>query len=152
MTGESDFQKELDAHPDDWQTLLVFSDWLRDRDDPRADGYAALAALKRYPGSNTLTRDHGRSYGHDWEGTWFGWANLGRAHYSRGPVTARDPEALPADWYELLKGDNQLPGWKADAWGYFRSCAEAFDVAARAFAQLPAPRRAEVLASEPAGT
>jgi uncharacterized protein (TIGR02996 family) len=43
VTTEDDFRRAIEANPDDWDTLAVFSDWLRDRDDPRADGYAALA-------------------------------------------------------------------------------------------------------------
>lgn len=145
MTDEAGFRAALDAHPDDWQALLVFSDWLRERDDPRADGYTALALRTRCPCSNRLTREHGRSYGHDWEGMWYGWANLGRAHRSTGPVRERDPEAVPADWFELFKSANRLPGWQSDAWAYFLSSSEAFDVAAGAFARLPAARRAELL-------
>ena len=37
MTKEDDFQKALDAHPEDWQTRLVFADWLQERGDPRAE-------------------------------------------------------------------------------------------------------------------
>ena len=33
MTTEDDFQRALDANPDDWQTRLVFADWLEDRGD-----------------------------------------------------------------------------------------------------------------------
>ncbi len=38
MTTEEDFQAALDLHPDDWQTRLVFADWLQDRSDSPADG------------------------------------------------------------------------------------------------------------------
>ena len=38
MTTEDDFQTALDANPEDWQTRLVFADWLEDNGDPqRAD-------------------------------------------------------------------------------------------------------------------
>lgn len=42
MTTEDDFNAALDADPSDWQTRLVFADWLQDRGDPRAEGYRAL--------------------------------------------------------------------------------------------------------------
>ena len=49
MTTEDDFRRALDANPKDWQTLAVLSDWLRERDDPRADGYAALVRHQKRP-------------------------------------------------------------------------------------------------------
>lgn len=49
MNTESDFQAMLDANPNDHYTRLVFADWLQDRDDPRAEGYRALGALRRAP-------------------------------------------------------------------------------------------------------
>jgi uncharacterized protein (TIGR02996 family) len=47
MTTEDDFQRAPAAAPRAWQTLLVFADWLAQRDDPRADGYRALG-LRRF--------------------------------------------------------------------------------------------------------
>lgn len=44
MTTEDDFQRTLDANPNDWQTRLVFADWLEEHGDPRAEGYRAIAA------------------------------------------------------------------------------------------------------------
>jgi len=142
VTSETDFHAALDADPNDWQTLLVFSDWLRDRDDPRADGYAALARRGRRPGRHDLNKTHGAN----WEGTWFAWAKLGTANRIGGPVTEADIDALFADWYDLLKGANQLPTWDSQAWAYFRTRSAALDVAARAFTDLPAARRAALLA------
>ena len=49
MTSEDDFQAALDTSPDDWQTRLVFADWLQERGDPRAEGYRALAVHRRIP-------------------------------------------------------------------------------------------------------
>ncbi len=49
MTTEDDFQRQLDEHPDDFQTRLVFADWLQDRDDPRAEGYRALGVNEMHP-------------------------------------------------------------------------------------------------------
>jgi uncharacterized protein (TIGR02996 family) len=42
VTTEDDFQKALDKRPDDWQTRLVFADFLEERGDPRAAGYRIL--------------------------------------------------------------------------------------------------------------
>jgi uncharacterized protein (TIGR02996 family) len=50
VTTEDDFQLVLDKNLDDWQTRLVFADWLQEREDPRAEGYRALGTLRRYPG------------------------------------------------------------------------------------------------------
>jgi uncharacterized protein (TIGR02996 family) len=36
VTTEDDFQLVLDKNLDDWQTRLVFADWLQEREDPRA--------------------------------------------------------------------------------------------------------------------
>src|SRR5262245_36399580 len=47
MTTEDDFQAALDANPNDWQSRLVFADWLQERGDPRADGYRALGVLRK---------------------------------------------------------------------------------------------------------
>lgn len=49
MTTESDFQQLLDADPTDWQTRLIFADWLQERNDIRAAGYRALGRLRLYP-------------------------------------------------------------------------------------------------------
>jgi uncharacterized protein (TIGR02996 family) len=49
VTTEDDFQAALDAHPKDWQTRLVFADWLDERGDPRAEGYRALGTLSLCP-------------------------------------------------------------------------------------------------------
>lgn len=49
MTSEDDFQATLDANPEDWQTRLVFADWLQEQGDPRAEGYRALGACRVWP-------------------------------------------------------------------------------------------------------
>src|SRR5262249_13386737 len=49
VTTEDDFQNALDAQPGDWQTRLVFADWLQDRSDPRAEGYRALGMNRIVP-------------------------------------------------------------------------------------------------------
>lgn len=47
MTTEDDFQAA--THPDDWQTRLVFADWLEECGDPRAVGYRALGFRRLHP-------------------------------------------------------------------------------------------------------
>src|SRR5204863_136709 len=49
VTTEDDFQNALDADPADWQTRLVFADWLQERGDVRAEGYRALGRTRFYP-------------------------------------------------------------------------------------------------------
>ena len=46
MTEEAGFIAALLAEPDDRTTLLVYADWLDDRDDPRAEYLRLLAADK----------------------------------------------------------------------------------------------------------
>lgn len=128
MTTEDDFQAMLDAHPDDHGTRAVFADWLQDRDDPRAEGYRALAMQERYP---------------------FGSKHGGSRWWHRG-TTYRN--SLPLDWFACLPrlGEGReyvlwphCEGQTAD------SRRDVEDAAALAFAQLPAARRAELL--KPAG-
>src|SRR3954452_8555626 len=85
MTTEDDFQAALDTHPDDWQTRLVFADWLQERGDPRADGYRALGLLRRCP--HHYTGDSPPSWGFD-----------------RAGVFPQDDEeiTLPPDWFEAI--------------------------------------------------
>lgn len=49
MTTEGDFQVALDADPSDWQTRLVFADWLQERDDPRAEWYRVSGTYRKRP-------------------------------------------------------------------------------------------------------
>jgi uncharacterized protein (TIGR02996 family) len=49
VTTEDDFQAALDADPADWQTRLVFADWLDERNDPRAAGFRELGRLRLNP-------------------------------------------------------------------------------------------------------
>jgi uncharacterized protein (TIGR02996 family) len=147
VTTEDDFRRQLDARPEDWQTLLVFSDWLRERDDPRADGYAALARLRKCPLAQTFAPQSKAG----WSGDWFAWMKEGLAVRVNRPGVAQptDREALPPDWYDAVKELNQLPDWNSDAWSYFRTRFDALDAAATGFARLPAARQAELLATEP---
>ena len=125
MTTEDDFQRALDSNPEDWQTRLVFADWLQERGDPRADGYRALGVNRRVPDTRSTLM----------------------FRYTSAPAVSFgiDPQhtyVLPLDWYKLADSE-----WDKSACGPFykvtRRAAE--DTAALAFARLPAARRAELL-------
>jgi uncharacterized protein (TIGR02996 family) len=142
VTTEDDFQAAIDAHPEDWQTRLVFADWLDERGDPRAEGYRALVAIgRRALPCRMLSHEPGKS---------------GPIQYMFGserlsPDAPRVQYALcliPADWLKLLKGSlyssSRRPSWK-----HYHTRREAEDAAALAFARLSAKRRAKLL--QPAG-
>jgi uncharacterized protein (TIGR02996 family) len=134
MTTEDDFRRALAAHPDDWQTLAVYSDWLRERDDERADGYQALAALRLHPIPDSAV----------------GWI-LGRDdndQYNQKPQAV--PGLLPPDWYQFLAASSELK--VHGAWWCSGELLALFDAAARAFAKLPPERRAVLLAGRAQGT
>jgi uncharacterized protein (TIGR02996 family) len=134
MTTEDDFQAALDRQPDDWQTRLVFADWLQEHNDPRADGYRALGILNRYV---TVYAESYQDY------PWFCYSHLPRI----------DGPSLPDDWFDLLTGGIQtvagVPTSPKDLfsseWLDWPSRREAEDAAAEAFTKLPAARRAELL-------
>ena len=136
MTTEEDFQKALDAKPEDYQTRLVFADWLQERGDPRGEGYRALGRLAlwtccRYSGTPRRACPHEETY-------W--WRDDGEEHML--PETE-----LPADWFDLLP-EEATSGLRSKE---FDSRRHADDAAALGFAKLPASRRAELLAREPVG-
>lgn len=150
MTGEEDFQAALDAEPDNHHLRMIFGDWLEERGDPRGAGYRALGLLRRVPCGPSA--DNG-----DWNFHYVRWShsdNLAQTFPRRG----RDVRAaaLPEDWCESMRrvraaddglscaavgAWNWLQGWCA--YGHSRRHAE--DLAARAFAHLPAERRASCL-------
>src|SRR5829696_4545434 len=82
MTTEDDFNAALDAKPEDWQTRLVYADWLQERGDPRAEGYRALGVLRLRP------KREGEGEG----GTWA----------YQGGVADDYPacHTLPRDWFD----------------------------------------------------
>jgi uncharacterized protein (TIGR02996 family) len=121
MTTEDDFQAALDADPDDWQTRLVFADWLEERGDERGPGYRALGLHRHRP-------PRGNGY------VWFNAAHYGRVTFDN----------LPADWFEELEDETDGASDAFRAWSTRR---EAEDAAAWAFAELPPERRAELLAA-----
>lgn len=124
MSTEDDFQRLLDANPDDHHTRLVFADWLDDRGDPRAAGYRALGVADRGP----------RRSASGWY--WY-------ARWPRVPDIRRGDghSTLVGDWWDAAVGKQKA----------FASRREAENAAALAFATLPAARRAELLDPEPVG-
>jgi uncharacterized protein (TIGR02996 family) len=127
MTTEDDFQRMLDANPDDWQTRLILADWLRERNDPRADGYEALARNRLRP----------RSLGADgWPNTWK-WYVAGAFPHSECP----DPKSdLPENWFNCARANSDDFGNSQ-----YISRRNAEDEAAEGFIDLPVTRRAELL-------
>lgn len=130
VTTEDDFQRALDENQTDWQTRLVFADWLDERDDPRAEGYRALGALLIYP------------FGQPDSDCWFH-----DGTYAGG----NDRNAIPHDWFSLLPASDTMPN--ANVWPLHakrKSRREVESIAALAFTMLPAARRAELLNQQPA--
>lgn len=138
MTTEDDFQAALDANPEDWQTRLVFADWLQERGDPRAEGYRALGVSRRRPYvggfDNTET------------GRW-----LGAGWFGCEGKLAEDAYTLPEDWFRAIKGFGKDLMYRPRYVGKFKTPNRRTieDAAALAFARLPAARRAELLAAPP---
>lgn len=135
MTTEDDFQAALDASPKDWQTRVVFADWLDDRGDPRAEGYRALG-LGRHQTDTSRANGVPEQY-HWWDRAFTDTDSL----YGDYPAIFR-PVSLAADWFGLLDAGRPDKAKKRD----FDSRREAEDCAARAFAKLPTARRTELLA------
>jgi uncharacterized protein (TIGR02996 family) len=133
VTTENDFQRALNKNPEDWQTRLVFADWLQEHNDPRAEGYRALGSLRTYPfwmgveKRRTDVSEHYRSC------PFWTLKGTGGGH-------------LPADWFALivLRGKSEL---YAPLWAACRDVTrrEAEDAAALAFGRLPDERRTELL-------
>lgn len=122
MTTEDDFQTALDADPTDWQTRLVFADWLQERDDPRADGYRALGALRLWPATSKF---------HERGKVCHGYTNPTNAIYDFSHARVNQ------DWWDAISGS--ISDAEANpSWRWFPTRREADDAAARAFAKLPA--------------
>jgi uncharacterized protein (TIGR02996 family) len=150
VTTEDDFQKALDADPEDWQTRLVFADWLEEQGDPRADGYRALG-VRRFVPLFPSSPDQGtrpwfcraRSETADWL-----LEDDGQAAKHYYPTRDRQAAILPTDWFDAV----ELRGKDADAglapkFQNRNDCdrRELEDAVALGFAKLPAARRAELL-------
>jgi uncharacterized protein (TIGR02996 family) len=127
VTTEEDFQNQLDLVPDDWQTRLVFADWLQDHDDPRADGYRALAVNRYRPGDIVVP--------------YFYWTT--RAQNVK--FVESKWCILPRDWFDaLVTGDTTSSGPR---WRDYPTRRAAEDDAANAFATLPGSVREMYLAA-----
>lgn len=144
MTTEDDFQAQLDADPEDWQTRLVFADWLEERGDLRAEGYRALGHLRVRPAGSGAARQ-----------LWYLPGYASRRAVDRWGQTASAPDdvhrfedakraQLPDDWLAAMP----LDGDPDARWRLRATRREAEDAAARAFAQLPAARRVQLLHAE----
>jgi uncharacterized protein (TIGR02996 family) len=132
VTTEEDFQRALDANPEDWQARLVFADWLDERGDLRAEGYRALGRLRLRP----YPMDNSRHW----------WTAEGD-----GPPTFNH---LPPDWFEKVAGYQYRTGrWRwPERWDHrHNNRGDIEDAAALAFFELPAERRAALLATENTG-
>lgn len=128
MTTEAQFQAALDADPSDHMTRLAFADWLEEQDppDPRAAGYRALGMRRTYA---YFVPSSGYSYG----------------DYSCQPDDHSD---IPTDWLAEVDSEYHLNNsYDGGKWVGFSSRKLADDTIARAFARLPAHRRAALLAT-----
>jgi uncharacterized protein (TIGR02996 family) len=123
VTTEYDFWKLLEENPDDYQTRLIFADWLQDRNDDRAEGMRALGLLRLRPLPSLA-------------GT-FGWCCLEMYKDLRSQAVCD----LPTDWYALL------PGTPHRACTPFPNRPVAEGLAALAFTRLPPERRTALLES-----
>jgi uncharacterized protein (TIGR02996 family) len=123
MTTEDDFQRRLDEHPDDFQTRLVFADWLQERGDRRAEGYRALGVNRLYPDTDVV-----------------GWVWRDFNDF----LAETTHPLLPDDWAVRVNYRTSY----ADSWANRR---DAEDAAAIVFADLPPKRRAELLAAPSGG-
>lgn len=128
MTTEDDFQDRLDAEPANWQTRLVFADWLEEQGDQRASGYRALGTRRMVPSHGSRTEPPGE--------LWW-WTSL----LSGGAGT------VPQDWFALIEELHPLSDeFKPRANGSNTNTRrEVEDAAARAFARLPADRQQELM-------
>ena len=136
MTTEDDFQRALDENPDDWQTRLVFADWLQERGDQRAEGYRALGTLRRYPSMDFDPTDNECPYFYCVDRSWSS-ANL--------------PHSLPDLWFDSIdspyKSRVDMPSWRKKG---DMSRKEVEDIVAETFARLRPETKAKLLATVPA--
>jgi uncharacterized protein (TIGR02996 family) len=134
MTTEDDFHLALDRRPRDFHCRLVFADWLEERDDPRAEGYRALGALRKRPIKDPWLK------GSEQQAEW-------RLYSDLAGCIPKGPDDLPGDWFMLIS--RQSTSTKSGVGLRWWSRREAEDAAALAFSKLPADRRQELLAGVP---
>lgn len=143
MTTEDDFQTALDKKPNDWQTRLVFADWLQERGDPRAEGYRLMGLWRLVARHNKGSGPYGC---HDDKATksWEWWTD--RETYDPQLTTCR----IPLDLLRKIRSKYVYrTGGKGLTSKDFFTRREADDALAVAFAKLSAKRREELLASQP---
>jgi uncharacterized protein (TIGR02996 family) len=129
VIAEDDFQAALDADPEDWQTRLVFADWLDERGDPRAAGYRALGVRRLRP--NKWVKRSKRV--HWW---WGGNQRFWIAH--------PDVAILPAYWFKAMpEPDYDRVAWPSHDRPNTRR--EVENAAALAFASLSQKRQTQLL-------
>lgn len=173
MTTEDDFQAALDANPDDWQTRLVFADWLEEHagevvctkcdPDHRGHIYTGMDGMKWIPcgcakglvsdgrreradGYRALAFRQKHPKGHCGY-VFFGWKS------ERGEIHGFPELTLPDDWYRQLDGYYSQRGWwQPTPTEVGNDRREAEDAAALAFAKLPADRQRELLRPDAALT
>jgi uncharacterized protein (TIGR02996 family) len=138
-TEEQSFWDAIAADPNDTLTMLVFADWLEDREDCRSEGIRALVEGEYRPSTRDYcywgTRNN-RTY-------WPNPMSAGSRHYENHKKIART--LLPNDWFLLL-----LPISFMDSkyWRYYKTVPDALNDAALAFSRLPYERRQELLKQE----
>lgn len=130
MTTEDDFQKALDADPNDHQTRLVFADWLQERGDERAEGYRMLGYARMVPFGPKRPTQIGDTH--------WGWLETvtGRSHGC----------TVKSYWHTHLSTVwvSAPPGWHKSWSGRrvaYPTRAEAEDDAARAWLKVDAKKR-----------
>jgi uncharacterized protein (TIGR02996 family) len=131
VTTEDDFQRALDAAPDDWDTRLALADFFHARGDPRAEGYRALGLLRMCPYVDRVS---------------YWWTTI---KVSCCPVSGVRGNgcSLPRDWFRLVDLDPHDESFKPlGSEGVARSRRAVEDAAALAFGKLPAQRQAQLLA------
>lgn len=126
MTTEDDFRKAIDANPGDWQTRLVFADWLADLSDPRAEEERARGqayqVLARYNLAPWTRHDTPGSY-------WWSYVNAGRPYGCH----------LTSLWYALVEAEAPFDR------GHYTNPESAIRGAVDAFVKLPADKRSALL-------
>lgn len=140
VTTEDDFQRAIDADLTDWQTRLVFADWLEDRGDPRAPGYRALGTRRMLVSHGTNAKRQEVAARGSTQLWW--WTTI-----------AGRRDSVPTDWFALIEGlEPKDELFKPRATGHnCNTRRDAEDAAALAFGKLPAARQAELLAERPNG-
>lgn len=118
MTNEEDFQRRLNRVSHDWQTRLVFADWLYERGDPRAEGYRVLGLLRKRPLKfkvKYIPHKH----------RLFRWYTFDLDDTEESRRYSSSEHHLPFAWWEMIAFDE----WKTRR--------EAEDAAALAFVDVP---------------